>query len=548
MRHSVWLFVLLLAAAGPALAADSGATTGTVSAHLKPVPRPDLSRFEKSVQDVLRNSRQRFDKRKDSLSPADLAEAYGRLGILYQAQYLTDVARVCYENAVKLAPDDFRWQYLLAYVAQDGGDLEQAIAGYKKALSIHEYLPASLRLAKAYLAGNQLDDAQKLFEQVLQAHPENVAALAGMGRVALSRHDYPAAIKNLTEALKRDPKADQLHYPLALAYRQSGNIDKARAEMSKRGQTEPAMQDPLLGTVASFAHSAQYFFDLGLSLARKGDYEKAAEKFEKALELNPQEVHTHVAAAQAYMQLGKLGAAEKHLQTALRLSPDSGPANYAMGRLAEARGDDKAAAGYYRAALKSDAGNIQARYLLGNALMRAGEYAGAAEQYHALADGAQGDDKAFFLYHEGLARLGAGHCGEGLTLFETAHRMQPNDGTLGMALARTESTCASASRAQRQEALQLAEAIHAARENADTLATLAMAQAANGKFDDAVATQNQAVFAAIAARHSLPAQMRNNLQRYQKGQAAERAFSADAGVLRPAPLKAADRSAGTSGR
>jgi Flp pilus assembly protein TadD len=56
--------------------------------------------------------------------------------------------------------------------------------------------------------------------------PEVVAALAGLGRAALPRHDYARAAQVLEQALGLDPTAESLHAPLAIAYRGLGRLDE----------------------------------------------------------------------------------------------------------------------------------------------------------------------------------------------------------------------------------------------------------------------------------------------------------------------------------
>ena len=57
----------------------------------------------------------------------------------------------------------------------------------------------------------------------------------------MARKDYPAAIAQLEEAVALDPASDALHYPLALAYRGAGQLEKAQLHLrpQNNGDVKP---------------------------------------------------------------------------------------------------------------------------------------------------------------------------------------------------------------------------------------------------------------------------------------------------------------------
>lgn len=107
------------------------------------------------------------------------------------------------------------------------------------------------------------------------------------------------------------------------------------------------------------------------------------------------------------------------------------------------------------------------------------------------------------------------------------------------ALTRAYSTCGDVTEEQKKQALEAARSMYDASPGQDTSETLAMASAANGLFDDAIAAQTQAIFEAVKQGNEgvLP-WMRENLRRYESGEPAKAAWSADAEVFRPRPLQA----------
>ena len=106
-------------------------------------------------------------------------QAYGRLGQIYQAYGLQDAAIACYTDAHILEPSAFKWPYYLGYLAQNNGDLQNAIVQYDTALRLQPGdQVATLRLAEANLKLNRLMRPCALL-QVLSQNKQSVAALDG---------------------------------------------------------------------------------------------------------------------------------------------------------------------------------------------------------------------------------------------------------------------------------------------------------------------------------------------------------------------------------
>ena len=78
-------------------------------------------------------------------------------------------------------------------------------------------LAAGLGLARAELDQGRPEAAQKRFEQALELDPASAAARVGLGEIAAAGRDFEQAVDHYEEALKLQPKASNIHYPLAMA-------------------------------------------------------------------------------------------------------------------------------------------------------------------------------------------------------------------------------------------------------------------------------------------------------------------------------------------
>jgi tetratricopeptide (TPR) repeat protein len=507
--------------------------SGAVWAAGPEPPAPALDDFEPGVRQALSEGLDRFRARAAADDAASLGVAWGELGMVYQAHHLQTLARQCYLQAVALQPQEFRWHYLLAYVYQETGAFEDALASYDRAVAIDpDYLPARLRRGQVYLDLRRLDAARADFEAVLAGRPDQPAALAGLGGIALDARDYPAAIRYFEQALAADPGADRLRHPLAMAYRQTGQVEQARRNLAGKGNTDPAIADPVLAEMSSLSRSAQYYLERGYAAARAGRDAESLEAFRRAVEYNPDDPAARVSLGQGLLQSGQTSAAREQFERALEIDPGYGPARYRRGTLREESGDDAGAIEDYQAALAADPGYLLAALRLGHGLMRLGRYGEAAEAYDSVVP--PPDQVVIFSYRAGLAALAAGDCPRAMDQLERALAAQPGSGEVMQALARAYSSCPDVEPEQLALAADYAAIIYRARPDFDHAEALAMAAAANGRWQQALQIQSRLAEVAGEGDGPRARRARDLLEAYRQRRTAAEAWSPDHAVYRPA--------------
>ena len=513
--------VLALLQAGAAAAADVP-------------PQPELARFEPGVRSVLEEGLERFEAEVRAPDATTRGQAWGRLGMLYQAHHLQDLAETCYLEAKSLDPDAFRWRYLLGFVYQERGDFEAAEDAYSDALALDpQAVTARLRRAQVRAEQGRSDAAAADFRQVLERDPNQAAAHAGLGRLALGERRYEAARDHLERALALDPRADRLNYPLAIALRGLGDVDGARGRMAQQGETEVAVPDPLLAEMSALTRSAQIYLEAGYAAARAGRDREAVAQFRQAVAFNPDDLAAQLGLGQGLVLVGDYAGAEAAFDRAVELAPEDAVARYRRGSLYAQTGRDERAVEDLERSLAADGDNVQAGFRLADALMRLGRYDEAARTYGSIAPPPEA--AALVGYRQGLAELAAGRCAAAARLFDRALASRPDSGEIIQAVARTDASCDGVDPARRARALDLAGQLFTARRDAAHASTLAMAFAANGEFDRAVALQEQLLDAAQAtgepdgiAWHA------TLLERYRGRQPADRAWPDGDAVFRPA--------------
>ena len=129
----------------------------------------------------------------------------------------------------------------------------------------------------------------------------------------------------------------------------------------------------------AIAHIGEKFVDdlsyvqAGKYNVQEGDFDEAIAAFEKALEINPNNVEAHLAWGNALMALNKLDEAESHYRRAIALDPQHRHARWLLGAVYEKRGDVAAAIGAYRESLEVDPQYALAHQAIGRLQLRTGQ-------------------------------------------------------------------------------------------------------------------------------------------------------------------------------
>lgn len=518
-RTSRLLLVVMLLAGGCGGAEDPAAI-----AELEPVAYPDLAGLEERVRDQLDSVRANLGRvrAEPEVTETALGRAYGEAGMVYHAYNLRDAAASCYRNAARLEPDEFRWHYYLGHLHHDEGQEDDARVSLNRSLALRPGdVPATLLLARIELVSDRLDRAESLYRSVLAADAENPGALFGVGKTAVTRKDYAAAVEHLEHALLRAPQATEIHYPLGLAYRGLGDAERALEHLEQRGNVPPPQHDPLLGTLVALAGGLRVHQLRGTALAQEGHYAEALTEFLRAVESDPDEPLVRTNLALTWIRLGDFSAARRELNAALALAPDDAFAHYNLGTLEAQLGRDERAVEHLTAALRADPNQRQAHMNLANALHRLGRSAEALPHYRHAVESDPGNAAARL--GEARALVAVGRHAEARRRLEEATVARPKDRTLLYALVRVLAAAPDAAVRDGRRAFELVRSLATAQMSIEEMETMAMVAAENRMFVDAVRLQRQAVEKVRSVgRRDLVAGLEENLQLYERREACRR--------------------------
>ena len=144
-----------------------------------------------------------------------------------------------------------------------------------------------LWLGEMRLAQNQPEAAQPLLAKARSLHATDAVIEYGLGRVALSRHDYVRAVEHLERALVLAPDASRINYQLGLSYRGAGDRRRAEEHLARRADRDLLPEDSLLGELAGLLQNAGAYEFRGAEAMNERRWADAITNLRKASELAP---------------------------------------------------------------------------------------------------------------------------------------------------------------------------------------------------------------------------------------------------------------------
>ena len=412
------------------LAGDAASSLpADLAGRLHAITEVNLDDMDKQARDSILAARRRLDEivQAQPLQPESLATAYGELGGLYQAHLVFPTAADCYHNAMQLAPNEFRWVYYAAWLADTDGRTRQALAYYEQARELKPgYKAVMVRMGNILLDLNELERAQAAYEEVVETTGLEAAAQYGLGQIALLQRDYDTAINAFTRALEHDPAASRIHYPLAQALRATQRNDEAKAQLAMLGNQPPTFRDPQIESLEALKVGSRIHFLQAMKAIKRQDYAEAGQAFASGIEMEPDNVPARISYARTLYLSGDSSGARQAMEAAVARQPDNSLGLFLLGVLTEEEGDAIRAAGYYRQAIAHTPDHAGANFYLANQYYRTDKLAPAVTHYASSIAGEAGFLSAYMPYIGALI-LSDAPATTLKTVLETAVRQFPEN-------------------------------------------------------------------------------------------------------------------------
>jgi len=506
--------------------------------RIEALPEADISGAEPAARRAMADARSGVNALlADAEAPA-LAGRFGELGNLYQIYDVHTLAETAYANARSLEPENFRWAYYAAYLALSDGRIAQAVTRFQEAAKLNPgYAPLQLRLGQCWYEQNRLAQAVPVLEAAAKVPELRGGALYLLGQIDLLERRYDQAIARFEQVLAMDPEADQVHYPLARAYRAAGNGQLAREHLAQQGRRAPRVEDPLVLELEALKKGARPLYVRAMQEVKAGDFVSAVSSFREGLERDPDNLNARISLARAQYLAGQGDAARIMLEEVLARDSNKLLAAFLLGVLKDAAGDGAGAADRYRSILELDAAHAGAHFFLANRLLRDRDYPGASRHYSSTlaSDSENPPARLYYL----IASL---HAGEPET--KIASRLSadvqshPEQQMARYAYSRLLAGSAAPEVRDPGEALVLARELAMSLPIPPHLEALAYAEAASGNFAEALGIQKQLVGMAWMAPVSVQQGLQEVVEDYEQERLPVEFWPPDDPILTPPPVDA----------
>jgi len=339
------------------------------------LPDPDTSDMTAPVERAIRNARLAAHAQ-----PASAA-AVGQFGQVLHAHWLYEGATECYEIAHELAPEDFRWVYLLAGVEDiRGSDASRIDELFREAIRLApQFPPVHVRHADALMRLGRWAEARDAYAEAARLDPELVLAYRGLGQAANLLGHGPEAVEHLERSRELAPEDRITQIALARAYALAGQDERA-AEASRKAQTltsQASLPDQVFFEVQNMAVDPESLRKRAARKLREGNIDAAIEALSLLEESEGAGGRLQLAAgmkrrANQLAFSGDFDAALPEFERAARLAPEDPEIEHNWGTVQLRRGDLEEAENHFERAIKIDPESADSLYNLGVVLERLG--------------------------------------------------------------------------------------------------------------------------------------------------------------------------------
>jgi len=527
---------------------------------------PDLSKKPAGMKDYLEGK----DAAARQNPGAD--DVVGALGMAYHANLYYDRAGACYAIAASLDPEDWRWPYLTALVAEERGAARTGLRLLRRVVQRVDLPLAWYRLGRAAQKAGEMHAAREAFRRVLalsaardearrqpspgsRTFPVRAYAAYSLAHLELKHGSVEEAERLLSEVVEHNPRFGPAHRLLGRVYDSLGRSEEASVQRGKAAGLPPFYPpaDPLVDELARLSHAPSFLLKqlnlarqsanpswaeylarraievdpeypdavaaLGLLLLDLHRFGEALDYFDRYCELKPTDFQTLNNIGAFLGRYGRLKEAARHYRVALGVNPDCAEAHSNLGMILSMQGDQQRAMKHLEQARELQPRNAEVLTNLGTVAARLHDYERSRRHYHEALKA----DPRFTAAHYGLGVLQSalGRYEEAMQHFEQALETRPDDHNTAERMAWLLATCPDEKIRDGERAVGLAARAIEVEAGGDLrfAHTLSAAYAEAGRFDEAKETLEKAIAEAREkGRDKLAARFEESLSMYERGQ------------------------------
>jgi len=220
-------------------------------------------------------------------------------------------------------------------------------------------------------SGNALDKAIAEFERIVSLQPSSVEDRMVLGQLYNVKHQPQKAEEQFKAAQAINPESEDVVLNLARIYADSGNLQQAAK---------------VIESVPESDRTPRMEFSLGATYDQLKKPQQAIAAFQRAADMDPGDLRTINALAQALLSNGQLDEALKQYEALAKADPQNADALVHISEIQRRQGKYQDALATIRKARKIDPKNLEAGYNEGLLLDVLGQFDQAAQVYEGMVD------------------------------------------------------------------------------------------------------------------------------------------------------------------
>lgn len=224
-----------------------------------------------------------------------------------------------------------------------------------------------VKIAVQKHGSGQLEQAEKLYQQVLQTVPNHPAALHSLAMIASGRGKYDMAIEFASKAIKEMPEIPQFYNTLGVAFKEAGKLQEA--------------VDACKQAISLNPDYVEAYNNLANILQSQGRQDEAVENYKHVVRLKPNVAEVYYNLGIVLNKQGHSAEAIENYKQAVRLKGDFAEAYYSLGNILRAQGRQDEAIENYKKAVRLKPDFFKACNILGEMLNERRRYAETIELF-----------------------------------------------------------------------------------------------------------------------------------------------------------------------
>lgn len=338
-------------------------------------------------------------------------ESFNNWGIALATQGKYDEAIEKFRKALKIDPKCTKSYALWGAALVETGKFEEAEEMYKEALDLNSknaeiYVNWGIALARQ----NQKQLAETKFKKAVNLSPRSHQAIFLWGVVLVELERYDEAIEKFAVSTKIHPNNPDAWYYWSItllkqyqlkpsasslqledAYEKGKmavdmisskvdfqlNIAEILTEMKKY---DKAIEYYKISEKTNPANSHLYFY-WGTALQKCGEHAEAADKFNKSLEIKPDQIQAMYYLADSLLETGDFDKSEAILQSVIEKDSRYIDAYMKLGSIADIKGNTLLAIENYKKAAKFNLKKTEANYFIASAYSNLNDFQSSLEYY-----------------------------------------------------------------------------------------------------------------------------------------------------------------------